>query len=161
MGCCGELGLIGVLSGRFDHALDDKGRVSIPARFRDVLQAQGHDRLYITNHVLEGERCLILYPPREWEALAARIKEKARFDRNVQLFETFYIGGAHEVEADKQGRILIPPKLRSFAKLDREVTFSAQIDQLQLWDRAALDRILAAAENKFVNDPEFFGKLNL
>ena len=102
-----------------------------------------------------------MYPPREWEALAARIKEKARFDRNVQLFETFYIGGAHEVEADKQGRILIPPKLRSFAKLDREVTFSAQIDQLQLWDRAALDRILAAAENKFVNDPEFFGKLNL
>jgi MraZ protein len=161
VGCCGELGLIGVLSGRFDHALDEKGRVSIPARFREVLQAQGHDRLYITNYVLERERCLILYPPREWEALAARIKEKARFDRNMQLFETFYIGGSHEVEADKQGRILIPPKLRSFAKLDREVTFSAQIDQMQLWDRAVLERVLQAAENKLVNDPEFFDKLNL
>jgi MraZ protein len=150
-----------VLSGRFDHALDEKGRVSIPARFREVLQSQGHDRLYITNHILEGERCLILYPPREWEALAVRIKEKARFDRNVQLFETFYIGGSHEVEADKQGRILIPPKLRSFAKLDREVTFSAQIDQMQLWDRAVLDKVLQAAEDKLTNDPEFFGKLNL
>jgi MraZ protein len=141
--------------------LDEKGRVSIPVRFRDVLQAQGHDRLYITNHVMEGERCLVLYPPLEWEALAARIREKARFDRNVQLFETFYIGGAHEVEADKQGRILIPPKLRSFAKLEREVTFSAQIDQLQLWDRAVLERVLQTAEDRIANDPEFFAKVNL
>ncbi len=150
-----------VLSGRFDHALDEKGRVSIPARFREVLQAEGHDRLYITNHVLEGERCLVLYPPREWEALAGKIKEKARFDPKVQLFETFYIGGSHEVETDKQGRILIPPKLRAFAKLDREVTFSAQIDQLQLWDRGALERVLLKAEDRFANDPEFLNKLNL
>jgi len=102
-----------------------------------------------------------LYPPREWEELAARIREKARFDRNVQLFQTFYIGGAHEVEADRQGRILVPAKLREFARLDREVTFSAQIDHFQLWDRAMLDRVLQAAEEKLIADPEFFGKLNL
>jgi MraZ protein len=150
-----------VFSGRFDHALDEKGRVSIPVRFRDVLQAEGHDRLFITNHILERERCLVLYPPREFDELAARIREKARFDRNVQLFQTFYIGGAHEVEADRQGRILIPPKLREFARLDREVTFSAQIDHFQLWDRAVLGRVLQSAEEQLIADPEFFGKLNL
>ena len=149
-----------MFSGRFDHALDEKGRVSIPARFRDVLQAEGHDRLYITNHILEREHCLVLYPPKEWEALAASIREKARFDRTVQLFQTFYIGGAHEVEADRQGRILVPPKLREFARLDREVTFSAQIDHFQLWDRAVLVRVLQSAE-ELMADPEFFGKLNL
>jgi MraZ protein len=111
--------------------------------------------------MLEGERCLVLYPPREWEALTAQIKEKARFDRDMQLFQTFYIGGCHEVETDKQGRILIPPKLRAFAKLEREVTFSAQIDQLQLWDRAALERVLQKVEDRFANDPEFLNKLNL
>jgi MraZ protein len=150
-----------VFSGRFDHALDEKGRVSIPARFRDVLQVDGHDRLFITNHILEGERCLVLYPPKEWEELATRIREKARFDRNVQLFQTFYIGGAHEVEADRQGRILVPTKLREFARLDREVTFSAQIDHFQLWDRAVLGRVLQSAEEQLIADPEFFGKLNL
>jgi MraZ protein len=149
-----------MFSGRFDHALDEKGRVSIPARFRDVLQAEGHDRMYITNHILERERCLALYPPREWEALTAKIREKARFDRGIQLFQTFYIGGAHEVESDRQGRILVPLKLREFARLDKEVTFSAQIDHFQLWDRAVLTRVLTSAE-ELMADPEFFGKLNL
>lgn len=147
-------------NGSFDHAIDEKGRVSIPARFRDTLQAEGHTRLYITKNIIERERCLVLYPPREWEALANRIRDKARFDRNIQLFQTFYIGGAHEVEADRQGRILIPPKLREFARLDREATFSAQIDHFQLWDRAALARVLKAAED-LMEDPEFVGKLNL
>ncbi|HZP46170.1 MAG TPA: division/cell wall cluster transcriptional repressor MraZ [Candidatus Binataceae bacterium] len=160
MGDCGAQGRWSVFNGRFDHAIDDKGRVSIPARFREVLQAEGHDRLYITNHIMERERCLALYPPREWEALVSRIRDKARFDRNVQLFQTFYIGGAHEVEADRQGRILIPPKLREFARLDREATFSAQIDHFQLWDRAALGRVLQSAE-QLMEDPEFVGKLNI
>lgn len=147
--------------GEFDHALDEKGRISVPARFRDELLAEGKDRLYITNHILERERCLALYPPREWEELVGRIRQKAHFDRNVQLFQTFYIGGAHEVEADRQGRILIPAKLREFARLDREATFSAQIDHFQLWDRAALARVRQSAEQQLLENPEFFGKLNL
>jgi len=150
-----------VFSGRFDHAIDEKARVSIPVRFRDVLQREGHDTLFITNHIFERERCLALYPPRAWDELAARIREKARFDRNIQLFQTFYIGGAHEVEIDRQGRILVPAKLREFARLDRDVTFSAQIDHFQLWDKAALERILKAAEESLIADPDFLGKLNI
>jgi MraZ protein len=146
-----------VFNGRFDHAIDEKGRVSIPVRFREVLESEGRDRLFITNHIFERERCLALYRPREWDELVGRIREKARFDRNLQLFQTLYIGGAHE----RQGRILIPPKLREFAKLDHEVTFSAQIDHFQLWDRMGLERILSAAEESLMADPDFLGKLNL
>jgi MraZ protein len=150
-----------VFNGRFDHAIDEKARVSIPVRFREVLESEGRDRLFITNHIFERERCLALYRPREWEELVARIREKARFDRNLQLFQTLYIGGAHEIQVDRQGRILIPPKLREFARLDREVTFSAQIDHFQLWDKQALERILTAAEESLMADPDFLGKLNL
>jgi MraZ protein len=150
-----------VFSGRFDHAIDEKGRVSIPVRFREVLESEGRDRLFITNHIFERERCLALYRPREWDELVGRIREKARFDRNLQLFQTLYIGGAHEIQVDRQGRILIPPKLREFAKLDHEVTFSAQIDHFQLWDRLGLERILTAAEESLMADPDFLGKLNL
>ena len=110
-----------MFSGRFDHAIDNKGRVSIPARFREVLQKAGLDRLYITNFIVDNERCLQLYLPSDWERLVGRIKEKASFNRNAQLFQIFYIGGAHEVEVDRQGRILIPTKLREFAHLDKEV----------------------------------------
>jgi MraZ protein len=150
-----------VFSGRFDHAIDEKGRVSIPVRFREVLEAEGRDRLFITNHIFERERCLALYRPREWDELVSRIGEKARFDRDIQLFQTLYIGGAHEIQTDRQGRILIPPKLREFARLDHEVTFSAQIDHFQLWDKPALERILSAAEERLMSDPEFLSKLNL
>jgi transcriptional regulator MraZ len=148
-----------VFSGRFDHAIDDKGRVSMPARFREVLSREDHDRLYITNFIFEGQRCLELYPPSEWEAVLSRFKGK-RGNRETQLFETFYVGGAHEVQLDKQGRILIPPRLREFAKLEREVTFSARHDRFQLWDRATLERILKSAEEQIMADPEFLNRID-
>jgi MraZ protein len=149
-----------VFSGRFDHSIDEKGRVSIPARFRDVLLRENHDRLYITNFPYAGERCLALYPPSQWDRLNAHLQTKPRFDPQVQVFETLIIGGAHEVPVDRQGRILIPPNLREYARLDREVTFSARQDHFQLWDKKILEKVLKATEQKIM-DPEFFSKLGL
>ena len=137
-----------MFSGRFDHSIDEKGRVSIPARFREILQRENHDRLYITNFPYDGEHCLALYPPSQWDTLNANLRTKPRFDPRVQAFQTFFIGGAHEVPVDKQGRILIPTNLREFAHLDREVTFSAMQDHFQLWDRKILEKVLKAAEEK-------------
>jgi transcriptional regulator MraZ len=149
-----------VFSGRFDHAIDEKGRVSIPARFREVLQRDEHDRLYITNFIEGRQRCLALYPPSEWSRLLEKIGQKASFDPDLRAFELFYVGGAHEVQVDRQGRVLVPPKLRDFAALGREVTFSARTNHFQLWDKAALEQVLKSVEERF-QDPEFFQKLNL
>jgi MraZ protein len=149
-----------VFSGRFDHAIDEKGRVSIPVRFREELERDGHDRLYITNFIVESQRCLEVFPPNEWTRLQEQIRQKTRFDPQLRAFELFYIGGAHEVLVDRQGRILVPPKLRGFAALDRDVTFSALTDHFQLWDKAVLEQVLKATEQRF-QDPEFFQKLGL
>jgi len=149
-----------VFSGRFDHAIDEKGRVSIPARFRDVLAREEHDRLFITNNLYNRERSLDVYPPVEWEQLLAKVATRNRFDPSIQKFETFYIGGAHEVPVDRQGRILIPTRLREFAGLTREVTFSALRDHFQLWDKAVLEGVLRANEAE-LQDPAFYEKLDL
>ncbi len=149
-----------MFSGRFDHSIDDKGRVSVPARFREALQREGHDRMFITNFIQGHERCLALYPPAEWDTLVARIKSRPAFDPQVQAFETFYVGGAHEVQVDRQGRILIPTRLRDFAHLGRVVTFSARNDHFQLWDKDTLEKVLKATEEQIL-DPAFFEKLNL
>lgn len=149
-----------MFSGRYDHAIDNKGRVSIPARFREVLQKNEHNTLFITNFILNGERCLELYPPEEWSRTVGNIRQKPSFDPKMQLFQTFYIGGAHEVEVDKQGRILIPPKLREFAHLDKDVTFSAMTNRFQLWDKSTLNRVLGEAEKSFA-DPTFLNGLGL
>jgi MraZ protein len=131
----------------------------MPARFRDVLLRDGDERVFITNFIFEKERCLELYPPAEWETVLSRFKGK-KGNRDMQLFETFYVSGAHEVQLDKQGRILIPPRLREFAKLDREVTFSARHDRFQLWDKATLEKILKSAEDQIMADPEFLNRID-
>jgi transcriptional regulator MraZ len=149
-----------VFSGRFDHAIDEKGRVSIPARFREALQREGHEGLVITNWIYLKERCLVLYPPGEWTRLIGKISQRGSLDPATATLQMFLVGGAHEVQVDRQGRILIPPRLREYAHLDREVTFNALTDHFQLWDKAVLQRILEAAEQQMM-DPEFVGKLNL
>lgn len=149
-----------MFSGRFYHAVDDKGRVSLPAKFRDVLQHEGHDRLYITNFKEEGEPCLDAYAPSEWEKVVARFTGKKVGDRATNLFETYYVGGAHEVQVDKQGRILIPPKLREYARLTREVTFNSKHNRIQLWDTPTFDKILKSAED-LLQDSEFMAKIDI
>ncbi|MGH7838429.1 MAG: division/cell wall cluster transcriptional repressor MraZ [Candidatus Binataceae bacterium] len=150
-----------MLSGRYDHALDEKGRISLPVRFREVFQPSDHKMPYITNHLHQHERCLAFYPYNEWMRLLDRVEDKARFDPAVQRFRIFYIGGAHEVELDRQGRLLIPPDLREFARLDREVTFTGQVDHVELWDRGALRRVLRQTEEEVIANPEMFSKLGL
>ncbi len=147
-------------SGRFDHSIDDKGRVSIPARFREVLQRDNDEILVITNCNFDKERCLELYPPSEWQRLIGKLQQKKSFSPQVRAFQNFYIGGAHEVQVDSQGRILIPARLRTYASLERDVTFSATVDHFQLWDRQTLDRYLNEIEVT-VGDPAFLEKLDL
>jgi transcriptional regulator MraZ len=150
-----------VFSGQFDHALDEKGRVSIPSRFREILQGEGHDRLLITNFIFQQERCLELYAPGEWDRLVEKLNEKSAFDPSIQLFQVFFIGGAHEVQVDRQGRVLIPNKLREFARLEREVTFSAFTNHFQLWGRETLAKIRRTAEDRLMQDADFLVKINL
>lgn len=147
-----------VFSGRFDHTIDEKGRVSLPARFRELMQHQGVDTLHITNFIAFHEPCLVLYLPDQWQRLIGSLSQRNRFDPTVHAFEILYIGGAHEVQIDKQGRILIPPRLREFARLGRNVTFSARISQLELWDKETLKRVLGTLEAK-LDDPSFLEKL--
>jgi MraZ protein len=149
-----------VFSGRFSYAVDDKGRVGLPACVRDALKDEEHDTLFITNYVVGREKVLQLFVPSEWQRLLASLREKGRFNQDIQRFERFYIGGAHEVPVDKQGRILIPQRLRDYAGLNGEVTFSANHDHFELWNKALLEKELKASEEMLMN-PNFFAKLGI
>lgn len=153
-------GVASGFNGRFDHSLDEKGRVSIPVPLREILQRDKQDTLFITNCNFDGDRCLELYLPDEWKRLEGRVAQKKSFGREIRMFQMFYIGGAHEVQVDRQGRIIVPAKLREFAGLKRDATFSAMVDRFQLWDREALDSYLKNIE-LIVGDPTFLEKLDL
>lgn len=147
--------------GSFEHTLDGKGRLSIPAKFRDVLLGKGDERIMMTNFVIDGMRCLDVYPMDEWLRLEDEIRKKPKFERRMVLFQNFYFGGASECVLDKQGRILIPPQLRKYADLKRDVILVSALEKFRVWDQEIWKQIFAEAEGKLMQDPDFLGELGL
>lgn len=117
--------------GRFEHTVDSKGRVSIPAKFRDLLAEKYDDRLILTNF----DRCLVAYPYEEWRVLEERVGSLSMVKKEVKAFQRFFISGATECPIDKLGRILIPPTLRDYAQLGRNVVFAGMLRKFEVWSK--------------------------
>jgi MraZ protein len=117
--------VVDMLIGEFTHALDAKGRVSFPAKLREELG----DKFYITKGLDDN---LYVYSEKEWGNLADYIR-KLPFNKAKDI-QHFFFSGASEAEPDKQGRINIPPYLRSHAKLDKDVTIIGAMVRAEIWD---------------------------
>ena len=147
--------------GTFEHTLDGKGRLSIPSKFREVLLGKGDDRIIITKFITDGMRCLDVYPMDEWLRFEEEIKKKPRFDRRIVMFQNYYLGGASKCVVDKQGRILIPPPLRQYGNLKRDVVLVSALEKFRVWDQETWKKISADAEEKLMQDPDFLGDLGV
>ena len=117
--------------GRFEHSVDSKGRVSIPAKFRELLAEKYDDRLILTNF----DRCLVAYPYEEWRVLEERVSSLSMVKKEVKAFQRFFISGATECPIDKLGRILIPPTLRDYAQLGRNVVLAGMLRKFEIWSK--------------------------
>jgi MraZ protein len=113
--------------------LDAKGRLAIPSRHREGL-ANGAAQLIIT---ADPSGCLLLYPVAAWEPIQARLMSLSSFDEQIRGLQRLLVGHADEVEIDAAGRILIPPELRRYARLDKHVVLVGQGRKFELWDEAA------------------------
>jgi MraZ protein len=113
--------------GEYQHSLDAKGRVILPARFRDQLEGGA-----VMARALDG--CLAVYPVSEFDRVAAKLREaRERGARERQAARSFFTG-AVEITPDKQGRVAIPAHLREYASLEREVIVAGNFDHLEIWD---------------------------
>lgn len=127
--------------GRYEHALDAKGRTSLPARFRDVLSERGESRLVLTTGL---EPCLVAYPMGEWLDFEERLAKLPQFDPNVTMLRRIYVSGAVECDLDKLGRLLIPAGLRDHAALGRQVLWAGMGRYVELWSKARFDGLQSA-----------------
>ena len=114
--------------GEYQHALDAKGRFILPARFREHLG----NAAYVTS---EEDGCLALWRPEEFDMKANEIKQRAR--RGERDVERAFFAGAVEASPDRQGRVAIPPGLRQFASLERDVVVVGLYDHIEIWDATA------------------------
>jgi MraZ protein len=119
-----------MLLGEHEHALDDKNRLTLPARLRDQLG----ERVVVTRG-LDG--CLYVYAAAEWAKLAERVGTLDALSSEARTMQRFFFASAVDVELDKQGRIVIPANLLESAGIGREVTVAGIYDHLEVWDRAA------------------------
>lgn len=115
--------------GQFQHALDAKGRIAVPARFRDALATSGTCILTPAPF----DRCLHLYPLDAWQKVEEKIADLPSMDPNVVRFRRIYVSAACECELDKSGRLLVPGPLRERVGLDRDGLWAGMGPHLELW----------------------------
>jgi len=147
--------------GNFTHAVDTKGRVSLPAEFRKVLSDRSESSVVITNYISEGARCIEGFGLSSWEEFEAKLREKSRFSSKLQRLENFYLSRASECGIDKAGRILLPSHLRTYAGLDKDVTFTSSIHGFRIWDKRVWDMIFDSAEQALMEDPDLFSDVDI
>ncbi len=117
--------------------LDAKGRLAIPTKYRDTLATLCGGHLVAT--IDTEEHCLLLYPLNEWEPIQAQIEALPSFNPAARRIQRLLIGHATDLELDGSGRVLLPPSLREYASLDKEVVLVGQGKKLELWSRALWD----------------------
>ena len=135
--------------GRYDHTIDQKGRLAVPSRWRETLLGLHEDRLVLTKHRVGENRCVHVHPLSSWEKVLRRFDEQPPLDLRMQALQRAYVSHGQECPMDPQGRILLPPHLRAYAGLERDVRFVGFGRHASIWDRAVCDRMDADDEPVF------------
>ena len=119
----------------------------MPARYREQLQSCCASRLVVT---IDTDRCLLIYPEPHWKEIEHKLEELPSFNPTARKLQRLYIGHAHDVEMDTQGRVQLPPELRQFANLDKRVALIGQSNKFELWD----EDIWVARRDQWLNEED-------
>ena len=118
--------------GEYNHTIDAKGRLIVPAKFREILGDN-----FIVTKGLDG--CLFVYPNDEWTRFEEKLKSLPLTNKNARQFTRFFLAGAAACEVDKQGRILLPQVLREFASLEKDVVLVGVASRIEILSRERWD----------------------
>ena len=143
--------------GEHEHSIDRKGRLIIPSKFREVLKENYVERFYITRGL---DTCLFVFTEDEWKKQESRFKSLPVTSSQARQFNRLYFSGACEVACDRQGRILVPPYLKEYAQIKRDVAVIGVSNRIEIWGKEqwqafyknSKDSFEKVAENIFGNE---------
>ncbi len=151
VGDCGtiekESGASYMFMGEFQHSIDTKGRIIVPAKFREGLG----DMFVLTRGL---DQCLFAYPMNEWRILEDKLKKLPLTKKDARAFTRFFFSGAVECEVDKQGRINIPAPLRKYATLDKECVVIGVSNRIEFWSNNQWETYVEESEESFAEIAE-------
>lgn len=140
--------------GRFEHTIDGKGRLSIPSKFRETLSERYDARLVLTAY----DGCLMAYPFAEWQKLEEKVAALPEFNKDTRFFLRHFYSSATDCAIDKLGRLLVPPTLRSYAKLTADVVLVGAIKSIEIWSRGEWEKAASAVSSEdIVNSMQRLG----
>ncbi|HEY3699063.1 MAG TPA: division/cell wall cluster transcriptional repressor MraZ [Spongiibacteraceae bacterium] len=146
-------------SGSYAVTMDAKGRLAIPVRFREQLQAEGLNRLVVTAH--HADLCVLIYPESQWRILAPQIQALPNIkSASVRRLQRLVLGNASPQEMDANGRILLPPTLRDLAGLGKDLVVAGLGHRLEIWNESDWNG-LADAKDDADGLPEAALELNI
>jgi len=143
-----------MLLGEYQHNLDSKGRMAVPAKFKEKLAAGA----IITRGL---DNCLFVFASKEWQALAEKLIALPLAQANSRAFVRLMLAGARDVEMDNQGRILIPDYLRKYAELKKQVVVAGLISRVEIWDSARWEEYKKKTEGASEEIAEKLGELGI
>lgn len=133
--------------GEYHHNIDIKGRLIVPAKFRESLGEQ-----FVLTRGLD--RCLFGYPMEEWKTLEEKLKALPMTKKDARAFTRFFFSGATECEVDKQGRINIPAPLTSYGQFDKECVILGVSNRIEIWSKSLWEDYFAESEDSFADIAE-------
>jgi MraZ protein len=140
--------------GEYSATIDDKGRISIPAKFRTQLK----QKVVVTRGL---DNSLFLYTLDEWKKLAEKLASLPISTANTRAFSRLMLAGAMDCEIDKQGRIILPAYLKEFAKIKKKLTFAGLYNRVEIWSEEAWEKYKQATEKESNNIAEALGDLGV
>ncbi|MCX7856794.1 MAG: division/cell wall cluster transcriptional repressor MraZ [Deltaproteobacteria bacterium] len=146
-----------MFEGRFEYTLDEKNRVSIPARFREILARHYDMNLILTN--LDG--CIVAYPKREWEIIKENISKLPSLKKEARTFLRFYFSGVCECAIDRLGRILLPQSLRTYANIVKDVVIIGMNKKIEIWSKEKWNEVVKEATSDMEKVMDIVSELGL
>lgn len=146
-----------VFRGEYQHNIDEKGRIIFPSRFREQFADEHDNRMVIT----KWDGYLMVFPFDEWRIIEEKVSHQSILRKEIRSFQRFFMSGAVDCNLDGQGRVLIPPALRDYAKLEKEIVLLGMIKVVEIWSKDRLDEAMKKAGDDIAQFSNYMADLGI